>query len=90
MGSGMEAVHEALWQGGIYPSDVLGLQGFGLKQVKYSFVLIIKKHDLSWLPPVSDALKSSMRHVLKLWNIPDVYLKVMNEKMALDAGYCAK
>ena len=22
MGSGMEAVHEALWQGGIYPSDV--------------------------------------------------------------------
>lgn len=27
VGSGMEAVYEALWQGGIYPSDVLGLQG---------------------------------------------------------------
>lgn len=61
-----------------------------LKQVKYSFVLIIKKHELSWLPPVSDALKSSMRHVLRLWNVPDVCLKVMNERMALDAGYCAK
>ena len=23
----MEAVHEALWQGGIYPSDVVGYQG---------------------------------------------------------------
>lgn len=61
-----------------------------LKQVKYSFVLIIKKHELSWLPPVSDALKSSMRHVLKLWNVNDASLKVMNERMALDAGYCVE
>ena len=59
-----------------------------LKEVKYSFVLIIKKHELSWLPPVSDALKSGMRNVLKLWNVPDVSLKVMNERMAMDAGYC--
>ena len=27
VGSCMEAVHEALWQGGIYPSDVFGYQG---------------------------------------------------------------
>ena len=59
-----------------------------LKEVKYSFVLIIKKHELAWLPPVSDALKSSMRNVLNLWNVPDVSLKVMNERMAMDAGYC--
>lgn len=26
MGSCLEAVHEALWQGGIYPSDVFGFQ----------------------------------------------------------------
>lgn len=61
-----------------------------LNAVQYSFVLIIKRHELSWLPPVSDALKSSMRTVLKLWNVPDVNLKVMNERMAMDAGYCVK
>lgn len=27
VGARMEAVHEALWQGGIYPSDVFGFQG---------------------------------------------------------------
>lgn len=64
--------------------------GKDLKEAKYTFVLIIKNHEMSWLPPVSDALKSSMRHVLTLWNVPDKCLKVMNEKMALDAGYCTK
>ena len=27
VGSCMEAVHEALWQGGIYPPDFVGFQG---------------------------------------------------------------
>ena len=36
----MEAVHEALWKGGIYPSDVFGFQvlveSFGVKWYFYS------------------------------------------------------
>ena len=40
MDSCMEALHEALWQGGIYPSDVFGFQGlvesFGVKWYFYS------------------------------------------------------
>ena len=40
MGAHMEAVHEALWKGGIYPSDVFGFQvlveSFGVKWYFYS------------------------------------------------------
>lgn len=54
-----------------------------LSNVSYSFVLIVHGHKMEWLPPLMDALKSRMRHVLKLWNISDVAVKVMNDQMAL-------
>lgn len=60
------------------------LKDVDLQNARYSFVLVIYGHQTEWLPPLMDALKSSMRHTLKLWNIPDVAVKVMNERMALD------
>lgn len=55
-----------------------------LSEVHFSFILVIYGHKIEWLPPLMDALKSKLRHTLKLWNIPDVAVKVMNERMALD------
>ena len=54
-----------------------------LMNVGYSFILVIYGHKLEWLPPLMDALKHRMRHTLKLWNISDVKVKVMNDEMAL-------
>lgn len=54
-----------------------------LMNVGYSFILVIHGHKLEWLPPLMDALKHRMRHTLKLWNISDVKVKVMNDEMAL-------
>lgn len=54
-----------------------------LSNISYSFVLVIHGHKIEWLPPLMDALKSRMRYTLKLWNISDVAVKVMNDQMAL-------
>lgn len=54
-----------------------------LSNISYSFVLIVHGHKLEWLPPLMDALKSRMRHTLKLWNVADVAVRVMNDQIAL-------
>lgn len=61
-----------------------------LSEAHYSFILVIYGHKIEWLPPLMDALKSRLRHTLKLWNIPDVAVKVMNERMALDNQIIAR
>lgn len=60
------------------------VKNVNLCKAHYSFVLVIYGHKIEWLPPLMDALRSRLRHTLKLWNIPDVAVKVMNERMALD------
>ncbi len=62
----------------------VNLKKVNLADVKYTFVLVVYGHQLEWLPPLMDALRSRMRHTLRLWNIPDVAVKVMNDRMALD------
>lgn len=61
-----------------------------LRTVRYSFVLIIHGHKLEWLPPLMDALRSKMRDMLRLWNIADIDMKVMNDQMALDSQLIVK
>jgi len=60
------------------------LRNVDLHKVQYSFVLVIHGHQLEWLPPVMDALKSKMSDALRLWNISDTAVKVINDQMALD------
>lgn len=54
-----------------------------LRKADYSFVLVIHGHQLSWLPPLMDALKSKMCDALRLWNVADVNVKVINDELAL-------
>lgn len=61
----------------------INVKNVNLSDVGYSFILVVHGHKLEWLPPLMDALKSSMRHTLKLWNISDVAVKVMNDQIAL-------
>lgn len=56
------------------------------KEADYQMLLIIHGHKEEWLPPVMDALKSEVRHLLKLWNIKDTSVKVINETIAKDWG----
>lgn len=68
---------------GIVPETV---ENVNPKNADYLFYLVIKNHDKSWLPPVSDALKSGMKVMFKIWNIKDTSLKVLNEPMARQKG----
>jgi len=61
------------------------LKGVDLCAAQYSFILVIHGHKLEWLPPLMDALRSRMSDMLKLWNISDIEVKVINDQMALDA-----
>ncbi|MCM1078816.1 MAG: hypothetical protein NC344_04165 [Bacteroidales bacterium] len=54
------------------------------KEVEYQFVLIIHGHKEEWLPPVMDALKGRVKHVLRLWRIKETSVKVINETIAKD------
>ena len=54
--------------------------------IGYRFYLVIKEHKDDWLIPISDDLKSKMKTIFRLWNIPDTSLKVLNEDMARRKG----
>ena len=43
-------------------------------------------HKIEWLPPLMDALKKDLKSVLRLCNISDVYVKVINEQIAKSKG----
>ena len=66
------------------------MRNVDLQTVQYSFVLVIHGHKLEWLPPLMDALKSKMSDTLKLWNISDTAVKVINDQMALDSHLIVK
>ena len=43
-------------------------------------------HKIEWLPPLMDALKKDLKSDLRLWNISDVSVKVINEQIAKSKG----
>ncbi len=63
-----------------------GLRSLDVRTADYQLYLIVYGHHPEWLIPLSDALKSRLRNVLKVWNVRDVAVKVINEKMALQKG----
>lgn len=60
------------------------LKAIDLRNADYQLFLIIHGHKEEWLPPVMDALKSKVRHLLKVWRIKDTSVKVINETIAKD------
>lgn len=57
------------------------LQDYPLHDVKFAFVLIIKKCDKPWLIPLQEALQKSLRPLLKTWGQSSKVI-VLNEIMA--------
>ncbi|MGM9816164.1 MAG: hypothetical protein ACI304_03800 [Lepagella sp.] len=57
-----------------------------LSEAEFEFYLIINGHRDEWLPPVMDGLKQELRKKLRIWNIKDSSIKVINEKIAQAKG----
>lgn len=57
-----------------------------LSAATFSFSLVIKNHEITWLIPISDELKKKLSHCFKSWNISDTSLKVYNEQLARKVG----
>lgn len=57
-----------------------------LKDADFKLYLIILGHKDEWLVRLNDSLKSQMKGVLHLWNIRDINVKVLNEKLAKERG----
>jgi hypothetical protein len=67
-------------------SSVAQMTGVNLRNADYLLVFVVKSLPLDGLPPIMNALKSRMKSVLKLWNIPDTFVKVFNEDKARAFG----
>lgn len=57
-----------------------------LNNVNYCLYLIVHGHQLAWMQPIQDALKQSLKHLLRLWNIPERNVKAINDEIALEKG----
>jgi hypothetical protein len=57
-----------------------------LRKAKYKLYLIISGHKAEWLPPLLNALKKELRTTLKLWQIEDTAIKVINKEKAQEYG----
>lgn len=57
-----------------------------LKKAKYKLYLIISGHKPEWLPPLQNALKRELKSTLKLWQIDDTAVKVINKEKAQEYG----
>ena len=62
------------------------LSNIDLSKASYEMFLIVHGHKIEWLPPLMDALKKNLKSVLRLWNISDVSVKVINEQIAKSKG----
>lgn len=62
------------------------LSNIDLSKASYEMFLIVHGHKIEWLPPLMDALKKDLKSVLRLWNISDVSVKVINEQIAKSKG----
>lgn len=50
------------------------------------FILVIKGHEDSWLPPVQDALQKALRSTVKTWCFSPTSVVVLNELKAAKCG----
>ena len=57
-----------------------------LKKAKYKLYLIVSGHKSEWLPPLMNALKKELKHTLKLWQIEDTAIKVLDKGRAQKYG----
>ena len=58
-------------------------KAFDLSRFDVRFVLVINGHPKKWLPPIQDALRQSLRPVVKTWRFAPTSVVVLNEELAL-------
>lgn len=57
-----------------------------LSQVKVRFVLVIKDHRESWLPPIQDAMAKALRSTVRTWSFNPNAVVAINEVLAEKHG----
>ncbi|CAM1380939.1 hypothetical protein [Fretibacterium fastidiosum] len=59
------------------PFELLDLSQFDVR-----FVLVINGHPKGWLPPIQDALRQSLRPLVRIWRFAPTSVVVLNEELA--------
>jgi hypothetical protein len=57
-----------------------------LSQTGVRFVLVIKGHPESWLPPIQEALSKTLRSTIKTWSFSPNAVAVINDDLAKQYG----
>ncbi|MBE9140051.1 hypothetical protein IQ254_23115 [Nodosilinea sp. LEGE 07088] len=60
-----------------------------LDQIEFRLILIIKNHQVSWLPPLQDELKKKLKVTLKIWDLAPTSVLVLNEDLAKESQILA-
>ena len=63
---------------------------FQLSQMRFKFVLVIKEHELKWLPDLQSKVEKELNPILKIWSLSPTSVEVLNEERAQKRGYIAK
>jgi hypothetical protein len=59
---------------------------FGLFDLNFQLILVIKNHEKSWLPPLEDKLKKFLKPIVRTWNLTPNSVRVLNEEGARKRG----
>lgn len=57
-----------------------------ISRIRYAMCLIVHGNETEWMPPIQDALRNYLRHVLNAWNIPDRNVYALNHDDAQAKG----
>ncbi|MGR9105663.1 MAG: hypothetical protein ACU843_01925 [Gammaproteobacteria bacterium] len=62
------------------------LKMLNLSRADVRFVLVIRGHQYTWLPPIQDALKKALHATVKTWAFSPTCVAVINEALAREYG----
>ncbi|MDP3009000.1 MAG: hypothetical protein Q8N30_08020 [Methylococcales bacterium] len=62
---------------------------FQLSEMRFRFILVIKKHELKWLPELQSKVEKELNSMLKIWNLSPISVEVLNEERAKKRGLIA-
>lgn len=62
---------------------------FQLSEMCFRFILVIKKHELKWLPELQSKVEKELNSMLKIWNLSPISVEVLNEERAKKRGLIA-
>ncbi|WP_225886978.1 hypothetical protein [Nodosilinea nodulosa] len=60
-------------------------QALDLDQVEFRLILVIKNHQMDWLPPLQDELRKKLKVTVKIWDLVPTSVLVLNEDLARES-----